>query len=458
MSARLALVRALVGAAAATLVLALAGCDPCFGVASCEWSSPRVVLNGQIVEATEGSGVDFVRIDVIRVGGAALEQDSASVETSNGGHWRIEIPARESGEALFDVRVHSEALSNPYTVRGVRAPTVSRKGDAMVLDRWVVNPYFALIGEMRFHGTDEPLSDTPIDFHRTAGPALAGPAVDGNVVHVGTDRFGRTDLFLYNAFATDTGEVVGDLVVRLPDPYGTTTISGVRLSPTYLYRATPRVGRYGVGPTLEYAAVIFDRATGKPAPNVVMNFRRISGIPLSSYTFTVTSGTDGRVAFRTRPLATGSVVADITLRHPRGNPETFRDTITTFDADGGRLAGIWTAGPYLPYFGVAYSFGQPVAGMAVRVRRTGGIDVTPADTVISSMPSGTVVLGPVPLAAGDVILELTFTPPAPYRAFMIRNLRLATIQQDVPQGRILWVWNLENGPSGPPGTEIVLLP
>ena len=443
---------------AAAVVVTLTSCDPCFGVASCEGIAPRIVLNGQIVEATEGTGVDLVRIDVIRVGGVALEQDSVSAVTSGGGHWRVEIPAVEAGEAVLDIRVQPEDLANPYTVRGLRAATVTRKGDAVVLDRWVANPYVALVGEVRFHGTDEPLSDTPIDFHRTSGPALVGPAVDGNVVHVGTDRFGRTDLFLYNAFVTDTGDVVGDLVVRLPDPYGPTTISGVRLSPTYLYRATPRVGRYGVGPTLEYAAVIFDRATGRPASNVVMNFRKVSGIALSTDTFTVTSGADGRVAFRTRPLATGSVIADITLRHPRGNPETFRDTIDTFDADGGRLVGIWTAGPYLPYFGVAYSFGQPVAGMSVRVRRTGGIDITPADTVIRSTASGTVVLGPVPLAAGDVVLELTFTPPAPHRAFMIRNLRLSTVQQDLPQGRVIWVWNLENGPSGPPGTEVVFVP
>lgn len=447
--------------AAATSVaflVAVAGCDPCSGVAACGATSPRVAIDGQIVRAEDGRGADGVRIDVVRTGGIPIAEDSASTVTRDGGHWHVEIPTTTAGDVLVDVRVIPPSPGHAYTVHGVRVSTVDREGEARLLERWVVDPYFASAADLFIRMSNQPAVNLPVVFRRTSGVSLLGPSVRDSLVMLSTDIFGRVQLFFYNAFPVDTGSVVGDLTVRLPDPLGTTAIRGVRLTPTHIYREQPSLSRFGVGPNLDYVAFIFDRATGRPAPGVEMMFRRVGGIPVSLDTMTRTSDENGRVHFTTWPLAAGQVIADITLRHPRGTPERFRDTLSTFDADNARVHAIWTAGPYLPYFGVAYAFGRPIEGMPVRVRRTGGIDVTPADTVVRTSATGVVVLGPVPQATGEVVFELTFTPPPPYRAFMLRNVRLSTLQQDVPQGRVVWVWNFEAGPSGPVGSEVVLLP
>lgn len=436
----------------------VAACDPCAGTSACRASTPQLVMDGQIVRARDGRGVDGVRITVMRTGGAATESDSLTAVTSDGGFWRVATGVTQPGDVEVAVEVATPELPHPYVVDGLHVTPVSREGDAYVADRWVVDPYYPYYVEFFRRGRPtEVFPAMSVKFRQTGGPLVRGASAD-SIVFTGTDSYGRAQMFVYNAFASDTGEIVGDVTAALPAPYGPSTVSGIRLRPTYLYRAPGIVPRVGVGPSLEYAAAVFDRATGKTIPGARMTFTRVGGIDTSPRTFTTTADAFGYVHFHVLPLGIGDVIADITLYPPNGNPEAFRDTVPTFDSDVPRLFANWTAGAILPYYGIVRSFGSNLAGVPVRIRRTGGVEITPADTVIHTREDGVLPLSPRPLGAGNVTLELTFTPPAPYPSFVVRNLVLSTVQHDVQSGSNVWIWDLDRGITAPPGTQVVVAP
>src|SRR5690348_16548837 len=90
----------------AALIVAVSvstSCDPCFGTSSCGATAGwRLAIQGQLVRASTGRGVDGVPIDVVRRGGVALAADSFSVVTSGGGFWHVESAAQSSGAVDMD--------------------------------------------------------------------------------------------------------------------------------------------------------------------------------------------------------------------------------------------------------------------------------------------------------------------------------------------------------------------
>src|SRR5215208_4186927 len=213
------------GALALVAASLLGACEPCFGATACGSTAPRLVINGQIVRAADGRGVDGAHIDAVRTGGVALASDSFSVTTSGGGFWRIESAAQTAGDAELTFRVSSAALKNPYTVANRRVPTVSRGGDAAVFERWVEAPYLPFAVQLFYRGSDLPVRSTEVEFHRRGSTWLRGPAVKDSVAYSITDEgAGQATLFTGVAVADDTGAVVGDLFVHLPQPYGTSVI------------------------------------------------------------------------------------------------------------------------------------------------------------------------------------------------------------------------------------------
>src|SRR5262245_31672586 len=101
-------------------IVATAGCDPCFGTASCSGNGPRLVMDGQIVAPGDGSGQDRVTVSVVRTGGVALAHDSATTVTDDGGFWRVEIPALATGDVVLDANVRTATDTVGYWVRGIR--------------------------------------------------------------------------------------------------------------------------------------------------------------------------------------------------------------------------------------------------------------------------------------------------------------------------------------------------
>lgn len=431
---------------AGAALLASAGCDPCAGTASCE-GEPRVSLSGQIVDAL-GHGVSGTRVSVL-VGG-----DSVVTSTSSDGFWHVEHAATGTGSERVDVVVETAGESS-YRVNGVEVPLVTRGGDAHLLDRWLYAPYFPAQVELYYRGTtDTRASKAEVTFRRTGGVALL-PGAD-TVTRATTDAGGRATVLSPSQVAAAFGEIIGDLTVKLPGDLGTSVITGVRIQNSYKYKDATQIVRYAVGPNLDYAIRVFNRATAAPQPNTRVTFTRTGGVATSPTTVTGVTDATGTWLLRLRPLAQGEVVGTLVLAPPApARPDTLRNVrIATFDDNAGRLFANLNVGPYFNYYGFVRANGRGLAGVQVTVRRTGGINITPATYTFTTGPEGIVFLNPVPLAVGEVILEIQFRPPAPYTAFTVKNLRLTTLEKDFPQGVHVWGWDLDLGPSGPPGTQV----
>jgi hypothetical protein len=439
-------------------VSAVAACDPCFGTASCSDRGARLVMDGQIVAPTDGSGRDRVTVSIVRRGGVALAQDSVTTVTAGGGFWRVEMPALESGEVIVDANVRTTTDTVGYWVRGIHLHTVDRPGDAKLIDRWVADPYYAIQAELYLRSlANKPrIGWAPVEFRRTGGVRLTD-----SVYRSQTDPFGRVSLFGVGDFPTTFGEVVGDLTVFMPEPWGTSVIHGVRIGPpTHVFRQPPSVMLLGAGPSLAYYGYIYNRATAKLMPGVRVDIQRTGGIPVEPANLSVVSSPQGVVIFTLQPLAQGTVNVRITVNTPPpGSPVVMNASLATFDADTGRHLTNWNIGPHLPYFGVVRAnFGFPFVNIPIEVRRTGGIAVQPESFTTRTNGDGVFVVQPAPLALGDAIFEITVRLPPPYTAFRVSNVRLSTLEEDAPSGRPLWVWDVDRGLDGPPGSVVTLLP
>jgi len=441
-------------------VALLAACDPCSGVVAFRTATPEAAVLGQLVHVATGAAVDGVRITVRRVGGVALERDSLSTTTAGGGHWSIRVAATEPGEVVFDVEVAPPPPLAPYHVRNVRVATSDRPGDGTVLEPWVVAPWFPIHAEFALRGTaDQRLPGLAVSFTRTGGPTVTGPGWSGDVFRGVTDAGGRLPLFNFSVSAGGLSEVVGDLAIELGGELGTSVTRGVRLAPTHLYRGAIQIKRLGGGPSLAYGSQVYHRATGRPLPQVQATFRRTGGVRTEPEVVSTTSDADGYVRFPLRALGVGTVVGDVTLTPPGfDRPVTLTGVmIATFDSDTGRALANWTVGAYLNYYGIVVANGSPATGTRVTVRRTGGIPVTPSEYSFTIGSSDQFPITGIPGGLGTAVFDIEFRPPAPFRAFIVRNLQVSTLEDDHPFGVGVWTWSVDGPPTGPPGTTVSFL-
>ena len=222
-------------------LLLLSSCDPCTGTVSCRVPT-HFAINGQIVGAVDGRGIDGIRIDAIHVSGVPANRDSLSTRTSSGGFFRFDVGAPQTGRATFQLVVHTPRLDQPYRVP-VDVTTHDAAGDADVLDRWVADPYYASYLELFRRGTaDDRITSTTVTFTRTSGAQLSVP-----VFTTTTDAGGRAQLFLFNVFPRTYEPVNGDLRIEFAPPLSPET-QRITLTPTHLYRPPPGILRLAAGP------------------------------------------------------------------------------------------------------------------------------------------------------------------------------------------------------------------
>jgi hypothetical protein len=218
------------------LGIAATACDPCAGTGACG-GEPRVVLNVQMVDAVTGAGAGGVRVLAVRSGGIELASDSMFAISDARGHWRIEQVAASEGEVELAVTV-SPADAAPYTVSGLRVPTVHRSGDAGLVQRWVTRPWFPVSGlPVALEAPQQRFPEIQVEFRQTGGPPLIGPGIVAGRYRTTTDSYGFFQFFRFQAFGTALEPVTGDLIFRLPMPYGERVATGVSVSPTHIFRA-----------------------------------------------------------------------------------------------------------------------------------------------------------------------------------------------------------------------------
>jgi hypothetical protein len=423
------------------LVGGLAACDPCFGVGSCN-GEPRIAVEGTLVEHTTGSGTPGVRVDVIRTGGVELASDSLSTTTDAHGHWTMAVDAQTSGDVLIDIKVNPPGLP-PYRVTGIQLSTTDRHGAGHILPAWVVNPHFAYAAELYYRRIEDVrIGGATVEFHRTGGIDYYVTTI--NQVYTGrTDASGRLVLFDIGAHAVGLGDLIGDLVVRLPAPFKPDTVHGLRLTATQLFQTPVMVLRMGAGPSLLYTAELRVRRTGKPAPGARVAFEKTGGGTTTPAEFSTTSDQNGRFLFPFQALDDGAITGDLTVTPPPPD-HVFRIsnvTLTPYHDDVLHFYGVFGVGPYLPWVGLVQIGGRGVQGVDADFHRTGGVAVQPADYTTRSDVNGYISLAPQPLDTGVVEADITIHSPAPFPAVK-SHIRLHTVEDDTTGGVIMG-WDLD---------------
>jgi hypothetical protein len=425
-------------------------CDPCAGLSACGSMPAHLVMDGQLVRAENGRGVDGIAVDVIRRGGVELATDSLRVTTTDGGFFHVDVRALQPGDVILDFQVNTPELPHPYIV-SQRVTTVDRSGESFVLDRWVVNPYLLDYASIISPSSGAPLPNTTVKLIRRGTVWLTGAPVRDSVATIVSDRTGLARLL---ASVTDTGDVVGDLVIEAPVPDGVITVPGVSLRPWYVYHALGDQVAFGK-PMLDYFIQVYDRGSLHILSGIPFECRRTSGVAVQQDNISGTTDQNGYLHLPYVPKENGTMFADLTLHPTHGDSEVFKLTMPTYQAKQGRLLTNLTIGPAYPYYVVLQdSTGTPLYGVAVRFQQTGGVNVTPTDRTVYTAAGGRAWITPAPEDTGTSVFTLTVTPSPPWPSFKVTNFSLRTVQQDLPDGIQAWVFDLSRPLTAPPGAQV----
>ena len=421
--------------AGASLAAATA-CDRCSGVSPCT-TDAHVGLQGRIVDNATGRGVSGTRIQLVRNG---TDSASTSTSTDDAGNFQLDL---RGNAGSYDVVVSPPGLP-AYRVQGLGLPSSTVPGEATVFQPWISVPSFGTAGELYFASNPNVLVPSgTFYFTRTGGAQISGPGLS-NGVYAATISAGRTVL-LGGVDAASLDDVIGDVTVQLPDPYGTTVLHNFHIKADYRFRARG-VLRIGVGPQLGWILRIYNRSTIAAVPGTTITFRRTGGIPTSAESFTAVTNSSGEFYVPILPLAKGTLIGDLTVQPPAPfNSYTTKGfQIPTYDGDGNPFFMSLGVGPHLPWLGTVTCHGRPLKNVVVYVVRVGGIDADPQTFYSTSDANGNFPLYTFkPHAYGNLIVDLEFTPPAGSGCIGLvhHGLILPTLDFDT-DGRFIASWDL----------------
>lgn len=510
------------------------GCSPCAGTSECR-TDARVAYTGRMIERSTERGVGGVQLTFVRTGGVELAQDSITTTSDGDGFFTFAVDADAEGEVVGTLSVTPAAPRQPYTVSGIRLRTTTVHGDGGELGRLVIDPYVALVGELRDRRTGAIMDLSDVMFIRTGG--VATPS---DTIRTRADAFGR---FLLTAPVSALGPLTGILVVsngNYPRPF----IYPIGIGAQYLDRAEPTTMLFRLGATLASFGEVYRRGNDARTAGLVVEFDRTGGITVQPSHFETRTNEFGRFVLSPAPDSDGEVVGDLTIRVPapnppiivrslrvrthdddslrfagrwgygqqvlgaiefwnrttqrafgaggvvtyrrtsgiRTDPETFVDPINSFgrsriqmaaldsgdvvididvrlgepygtetirgvrftsrNSDEQILLGPRSVGRWFPQFGIVRDrdTDQPITGAQISFRRTAGIAIQPDPFSIAVNADGSFPIRPQPLGDGEVVGDLTISPPAPYRDTVITGLRLQTSMDDTL--RFIGVWRL----------------
>lgn len=219
----------------------LTACDPCSGIVGCERAGV-LNLEGSIAHTVSDVPMEGVSLILRPLPGDMAGFDSLVAVSDARGYFRFFGSLRR--DAPIEVTITVAPPAHPsYEVPPLAVEPVRRRGDAVVLPRWVVDPYVAEVGELVDLRTLRPIGGAVVEFHWISGPPPAGGAWDGTVLRMRTESSGRFPL-LRDGPVAGLGEIGGRLVVRIGAR--TFTFEGVRLRNTHVAYAPISIYRIGV--------------------------------------------------------------------------------------------------------------------------------------------------------------------------------------------------------------------
>lgn len=281
-----------------------------------------------------GAGLD---VEFRRTAGISISPDVVVARTGADGRFPIAPHTLDTGTVVGDLTVR-RGTRVVGSVPGVRLRTFG-SDELRLAGIWSVGEGLFYVGELWDRSTHTRLTGIDVTFRRSGGIATLQDSVVSR-----TDAAGRFTMFLPTA---DTGEVVGDVVVRSPARYAE-TVSGIRLHTFGTDEL--RLGRVvNVGPSLAYVSEVHRADTDAPVVGATVEFRRTGGIAATPDVFSGQTTALGRFAVTAVPDTDGVLVGTVTvhLAAPwRDTTIVFPNvTYPTFRSDSIPLRHIFTVPP-----------------------------------------------------------------------------------------------------------------
>ncbi len=206
------------------------------------------------------------------------------------------------------------------------------------------------------------------------------------------------------------------------------------------------VSSCGGATAIRYEGAILLRSSGEPAMGVRVEFVRTAGVRIGRDTLSTQTDSEGRFRLEAPASEHGDVLGVLSIYLPGpGDPSRVPVTLSTLrsSANVAHLGTFVVPRFHLPYVGaIVYAVTQePARDVEVEFRRVSGVRLERETYVTKTDQTGLFSLNPIPLEPGVVIARLIVRPPAPYDSLTIRDVRLETIEGEVPP-RLVGRWEL----------------
>jgi hypothetical protein len=414
----------------ALLAITQSACDPCFGTVTGCVSDPRLSLQGRIVDNPTASSVEGAQVSVVITDGGVIARDSTTRETDRHGYFEVSFHAASADTITYDVLVESPDGTS-YRVRDLRTVASVRRGEGHDLGLWVARPYFDAIAE--FSGRCQPGSrfrNTEISFVRTGGVIVTGLSSTGSLTQR-TDSNGQMNLFGSDIRPAGLEPLLGVFKTVIN---GVALESGAAITPHYLYRDARPIVPAQLGPAESFIGCIYDRGSVQPVRGISVEFTRTGGVPTGASVVSAQTDSLGAFSLALQPATVGPVIGDLTIHSPSpSSTYVKRGVVLDHVADPlAKPSPRFGVGLHLPYYGFVKRGSDPVKNVQIIIKRVGGSTVTRDSVSTLSDGYGMFLLYPLlkPTSAGDVIADVTVIPPAPDKAFVLRAVRIPTVDED----------------------------
>ncbi len=313
-------------ALALLLVLGLAACEPCAGLSSCG-GDPSVSYRGALDVRHPDIPKAGLRVVFRPSGGVPVEGDSVVALTDTAGVFTLRADARGEGTLRGDLSVVLPGEFGTLLLGQVELATSDLRGDVRFLSTWKVDPYLAYIGAVFDRRTDRGVPGVTVEFRRTGG------------IRIRPEQFttvtNTAGLFGFSPVPLGRGKVKGELTIRAPGLRARTDTIEVSTFDTDEARLKPpALGRYGVGPIINYIGRLLWVDSDEGARDVRIVFRRTGGVQTEQDSLVTTSNADGYFGITLAPLDYGEVVGDLVVRPaPPGRETTYPIRMRTLDDD-----------------------------------------------------------------------------------------------------------------------------
>lgn len=252
------------------------------------------------------------------------------------------MEAAGEGEVIGDMVVYpplpvSDTLRvlPPYRVPNLKLQTTSTLGEARFLERWVADPYldYALELVVRETGAFVP-PGALVKVER-----VSGARVKPDSFFVISGPGGRVPIA---PTALETGDVVFNLEVLVPDGTRWFPVPNVRLRTIHTEGETVFAGQLPIGTTLGYVGELFFLESGARAQGVDVEFRQTGGPELLDPRFTVRTDQFGRFPIMPRPNGDAEITADLIVRPPAPYQQfTIPIRVSPSNSPRVELLGVW---------------------------------------------------------------------------------------------------------------------